>query len=85
MGGGFLFGLLPPGANDGKIHGDRVSGSSEFRGPAEGTLHIQTLFLVDSAGARREESAALMRPVWHADTRGAADQAPENATLRLEH
>ena len=52
---------------------------------AEGTFYVQTLFLADSGGARGEGSAAPLRLVQHAYARGAADQAPEDATVQQEH
>ena len=61
--------------------GDRFSVSSAYRGPAEGTLHVQAFFLAYSGGARRDGAASLLQPVWYAHASGAADQSPEDATV----
>ena len=43
------------------------------------------MFLADSGGARREGAASLLQPVWHSHASGAADQAPDDATVQTEH
>ena len=65
--------------------GDRLSSSSAYHGPAEGTLHVQTLFLADSGGARGYGAASLLRLVWLAHASGEADQAPVEITVQQEH
>ena len=62
-GGGYLFGSLPLGVEDGDIPGDRFSGSSAYHGTAERIFHVQALYLTDSGGARIEGASALLQPV----------------------
>ena len=55
-----LFSVLPPGAEDGEIPGDRLSGSSASSGTSEITLHVQNFFLAYSSGERGKLSAASL-------------------------
>ena len=62
MGGGGvtsnICGILPPGSEDGEMPSDKLSVSSAWRGPAEVTFHVHSLFLTDSSVARGQGSAA---------------------------
>ena len=80
-GGGYLCGFLFPDAEYGEMPSDSLSGSSAWRGLAEGTLHVQTFFLVDGGGKIGERYAVLQGLGWHVHARGAAYQAPEDAKV----
>ena len=47
-----VFGVLPPGDEDGEMLSDRLSGSSAKHRPYMVLIHVRTLFLVDGCAAR---------------------------------